>query len=173
MAKSTKAKKKEEIVDDPAPVEILVDGSPEVVEAVVEAPPETGEIAVEAATEVVEMAVAPAPKVVDESNLSLRDKINKFLSSGSHSGGCVNISNFLKSLYPPKSYNTPPEWTNQGVSKLIRNTLTDMQGAGEITISNNNHIRLGTAYYPESATLKTQYYNVGSVVIEVLSTPKN
>lgn len=50
--------------------------------------------------------------------------------------------------------------------------LTNMQAAGQLTVRDNKHIMLGTAYYPDSTTLKTHYHNLNNIVIEVMGVKK-
>ncbi len=115
-------------------------------------------------------AAAPPPVVVEprketDKNLPIDERIVAYLESRT-SPDFVKLNDFLKSLYPLPKMAEPPVWLSQGVSKQIKNLLTDMQTQGRVTIRDNRHLMLGMAYYPDSTTLKTHYYNLNNVVIE-------
>lgn len=177
MAKSTSKPKKTVVPEIEPPVsssEEKLDS--EVKEAINEPPPvETEQLtAVATEPEVVEEKIVeevPAPKIpakLDES-LSMEEKIVAFLEGKT---GFVKINDFIKSLYPLPKFNEPAQWLQQGVNRQLKNMLTNMQTEGKITVRDNRHILLGSAYYPDSTTLKTHYHNLNSVIIEAMGVAK-
>ncbi len=170
MAKSTRKKVTEENPVEQVPetvVETTESVTPEVVveEPLVEPAPEP----------IVEAKVVVEEKSVklkeSDTSLSMEERIAAFVGR-SGTVAYVKLNEFIKSLYPLPKYNEPPVWLSQPVSRQIRNLLTDMQSKGLITILDNRHARLGTAYYPDSTTLKTHYHNLNTVTLEAKGVDK-
>lgn len=97
--------------------------------------------------------------------LSFEDRIIAFLDSR-NTIEFVKMNDFLKSLYPLPKPNHPVAWMDQGAMKRLRILLEKMQAEGKIQIQSNAHHKLGTAYYPDTVTMKTEYHNLSSVVID-------
>ena len=106
------------------------------------------------------VVVTPVP----ETELSMEQKILNFLEDKT---GEVRMNDFLKSLFGVPMYNEPPKWANQGASKLMRSTLQNLVQNHSVSILNDLHMRLGTFYYPDSTTGKTEYHNLNTVSIIV------
>ncbi len=98
-----------------------------------------------------------------ESELSMEDKIASFLDG--KGAGEIKMNDLLKSLFPVPKFNEPSIWQRQESSKQIKVLLEDMQSKGLLTIVNDTHRRLGTAYYPDHTTGKTHYYDLNNVII--------
>jgi len=94
--------------------------------------------------------------------LSIEEKILNFIESKS---GEIKMNDFLKSLFGVSIGNEPPKWANQGASKLMKATLDKLVKEKVIKINNDNHLRLGQFYYPDSTTGKTEYHNLNTVPI--------
>lgn len=105
----------------------------------------------------------PLPPVKED--LSMEKKIEKFLNDRSK-GEYIKMNDFLKSLFGVPKGNEPPAWAYQSSSKQLRVLLENMQKMGKLTVKNNFHLKLGTAYYPDDTTLKTHYYSLNTVIIE-------
>lgn len=98
-----------------------------------------------------------------QEDLSMEQRVVNFLESKPN--GEIKMNDFLKSLFPISKFNEPAVWLRQESSKQIRNLLENMQSNGLLTIVNDNHRRLGTAYYPDHTTGKTHYYDLNNVII--------
>jgi len=178
MAKVSKNKKEEVVPEIEQPI---IESNPEVIseeskeeiaetEKVVEPAPSNKEDSPEAPVMVTETPIEkeklyeyakPAPKQED---LSMEEKLMKFLQA--RGSGYFKVNDFLKSLYPITKFNEQPNWLGQGESKRLRNMLETMRMNGQIKISNDMHRRLGTFHYPDTTTLKTDYYNLNNVPLE-------
>ena len=108
----------------------------------------------------IEKKTPPVSKVEE---LSKEEKIEKYLEDKT---GKVKINDFLKSLYP-SVFNEPPAWQRQAVSRELRHILSKMQSENKLVIEYNRHLQLGDAYYPDGATMKTEYYNLNNIDIQV------
>ena len=80
--------------------------------------------------------------------------------------GTILLNDFLKSLYPLPAKNEPPQYLSQSASKELRNLLSKLQAENKITIEANQHLKLGTFYYPDVVTMKTEYYSLNSVQLK-------
>jgi len=100
-----------------------------------------------------------------DAKLSHEERILAFIDSRKGDGN-VKLNDFLKSLYPIPKANMPAAWTDQGAMKRLRVLLEKMQQEGKIEIISNSHNRLGRPYYPDDTTLKTEYYHLGTVLLE-------
>lgn len=95
--------------------------------------------------------------------LTQEEKIVAFLES--RNGGYVKMNDFLKSIFPLQKFNEPPLWKSQGAMKGLRALLDMMQADGRIKLQNSAYLLLGSCYYPDSATMKTEIHNLDSVAI--------
>lgn len=109
-----------------------------------------------------EVTPPPYRKEMDVS-LSHEDRILAYLESRS---GVVKLNDFLKSLYSAPKQNQPIAWMDQGNMKRLRILLEKMQAEGKIEIIANSHQKLGRAHYPDTTTLKTEYFHLGTAVVE-------
>lgn len=179
MAKATSKTKKEQEksteVQLPVPPkeETVV---PEIKETVNEIPPVVIEQPTVVAAEpvvveekTVELPPIPVLKRELDKSLPMEERVIAFLEG---KVGFIQLNDFLKSLYPIQKFNEQPVWSQQGVNKQLRNMFVNMQTSGQLTVRDNKHIMLGTAYYPDSTTLKTHYHNLNSVVIEAMGAKK-
>lgn len=101
--------------------------------------------------------------VITSENLSMEEKINKFLDS--RDAGEVRMNDFLKSLFPIPKFNEPPLWLKQENCKMLRIVLERMYSKGEINIISESHRRLGMNYYPDLATGRREHYTLNSLQI--------
>lgn len=108
--------------------------------------------------------VSPIGKFATESNeeLSMEDKIIIFVESRN---GEIKLNDFLKSLYGVPKFGEPAAWISQQASKGLRATLSKLSNEGVLNIVSNAHMKLGTFYYPDSVTAKTEYHNLNTVQI--------
>ncbi len=164
MAKASKTKKEEVVPEVEQPIEQLQE--PVIEEEKVEEVEKQEEPIVEPPKEVipevpVKVVETPTPKQED---ISMEEKLVKFLQA--RGSGYFKVNDFIKSLYPITRFNEQPKWLNQGESKRLRNMLETMKSNGQIKIANDMHKRLGTFHYPDTTTLKTEYYNLNTLPLE-------
>lgn len=95
-------------------------------------------------------------------DLPIEQKILNYLDGKS---GLVNLNGFLKSLFPSKETNAPPEWTMQSNVKAIKVALEGLVNKGEVIIENNVHKLLCTFHYPDVETMKTAYRGLNDIQI--------
>ncbi|MES2287373.1 MAG: hypothetical protein V4547_16895 [Bacteroidota bacterium] len=112
-------------------------------------------------TEKIEVKVTEPIK--EELGYTIEEKIINFIES--RSKGEIKMNDFLKSLYSIPKFNEAPQWLNQGASKEIRDVLNKLSNEGKITVVSNAHMKLGTFYYPDTSTMKTEYHNLNTIQI--------
>lgn len=94
----------------------------------------------------------------------MEEKILAFLEERSK-GNFIKLNDFLKSLYPLPKPNNPPLWATQLEGKRLRILLATMQAKGNLTLRNNCHLKLGSAYYEgEQQVLK--HHTLATTIIE-------
>jgi len=130
------------------------------VEQVVEEPL-IEKIDVEVSEPVKEEAFSPVKTIEVSEELSNEQKLLNFLES--RGVGEIKLNDFLKSLYGVPKLNEPALWLKQSSSKEIRNMLDSIKKQGDYEIVNNNHLRLGAFYYPDTTTMKTEYHNINTI----------
>lgn len=179
MAKSAKPKaaaKKEEVIENPKEetVEVGITSAELTSEAEVVEIPKSEAIKDGLVKEETKPVITPVEpldiEVVKETikkweggeELSMEQKIINFMEDKS---GEVRLNDFLKSLFGlPKPYE-PAQWLNQGANRLLRATLEKLSKDGLLTIKDNAHMKLGSFYYPDSTTGKTEYHNLNTVKV--------
>lgn len=97
--------------------------------------------------------------------LTVEQSILKFIESKPI--GEIKINDFIKSLYPSPKCGEPPLWQHQSVSKEVRSVLDKISKEQAVEVVNNNHLRLGTFYYPDTASMKTAYHNLNTIPVLV------
>lgn len=133
---------------------------------VTEVIPEPKEVPISISPDVLDSIAKQKPhpiKITNNDNTSIEEKIAVFLDS--RGSGEIKLNDFLKSLFGVPKFGEPPIWSSQGNSKVLRVTLTKMVTDGLINIQNNNHVKLGTFYYPDMSTGKTEYHTLNTVPI--------
>lgn len=176
MAKITRVKKAKDTEIVESSISTPESTEPQIVEKTVLEPVDTSEpnneekeVLIETELPVVAESIQEEPKPIEiiqqseKEELSMKDSIVKFLQS--RQGEFVKINDFIKSLYPLPKFNEPPKYLQQGETKVIKQVLLELQSAALIKIEGNMHTLLGTMYYPDTTTMKTQYHNLNSVVI--------
>ncbi len=103
--------------------------------------------------------------VMPQAGLTNEERIVKFIDGAM--GNKIRLNDFLKSLYPIPAFNAPAQWKKQGESKQLRGMLDKMVKEGTIKIIGNSHLKLGTFHYPDSTTLKTEYFSLDNVELFV------
>jgi len=146
--------KTENTVKDSAPVDTMVKAKEEVKDEVIQPPTVKAEEPVKAPIP------APTPTVKDER--TDEQKIVDFVNS--RPAGVVKLNDFLKSLYPPISFNSPAQYMQIGESKRLKKMLQDLHDSGEITIVNNSHSTLGKPYHHGEQQLSANH-NIATVEI--------
>ena len=176
MAKAVKTKKVKEIIEEPK-AELSIEP---IIETPVEEPiagDEPPSVTLDEVKQVVEVVkettvIKPTVEKVEEvkaisnEELTNEEKLLKFLES--RDKGEIKLNDFLKSLYGVPKYNEPALWLKQSSSKEIRNMLDKLNKQGDYQIVNSNHLRLGAFYYPDTATMKTEYHNINTIPISVV-----
>lgn len=95
--------------------------------------------------------------------LSMEQKIVNFIDS--RDGTDIKMNDFLKSLFGTPKYNEPPQWATQSANKVLKGVLDKMVKGRMITIQNDSHLRLGSFYYPDTTTMKTEYHSLNTIQI--------
>jgi hypothetical protein len=119
------------------------------------------------AAPVVEAAKVVTP-VRPEMNqaLSHKERITHFLES-KKGAGKLKINDFLKSLYPVSREQNIPGFTVQPNMKKLKLDLTQLKNEGKIVFVNDSFQQLGKAFFPDTITGKTSYYDLTNLTIEV------
>lgn len=166
MAKSTKPKKEKLSVAEEATPEIIEEVVPEAQpeETPVEEPvipePIVEEIKVEEKESRLKIdGVTIKAEVVD---LPMEQRILNFVENRS---GEIKLNDFIKSLYGVPKFGEPSLWLSQGASKEIKGVLNKLCNEGLLGIVSNSHMKLGTFYYPDTSTMKTEYHNLNTIRI--------
>lgn len=106
--------------------------------------------------------VNPEPVVaVAQEELTAEQRIENYLEGKT---GEVRLNEFLKSLCGIPKPNEKPAWLDQNVNKSLRATLDGMVKRGQLSIVNDQHLRLGQFYYIGHDPV-TQHHNLGSLNI--------
>ncbi len=101
--------------------------------------------------------------VLGTEELSNEQKVLDFIES--RDAGQIKLNDFLKSLYGVPKFNEPAKWLSQGASKELKLVLDKLSNEGQISIVSNAHMKLGTFYYPDTSTMKTEYHNLNTISI--------
>ena len=114
---------------------------------------------------VIEPVAAPPVKTPIETseNTSMEDKVLKYLEDKPK--GEIRMNDFLKSLFKPSKFGEPPLWQNQSANKEVRNLLDKLHKSGDLEVSGNAHLKLGTIYYPDTVTMRAAHHDLNSVPI--------
>lgn len=96
-------------------------------------------------------------------NATMGNKIMAFLENKPKSE--IRINDYLKSLFKPPKFGEPPLWQNQAASKEVKSALDKLHKDGDIEVLGNAHLKLGTAYYPDTQTMRTEYYSIDTIPI--------
>lgn len=99
--------------------------------------------------------------LVQTDELPLDERLVLFIES--RDGNDVKLNDFIKATYGVPKFNEPPKWTLQGESKRLKGILDAMVKSSKIVIQNDNHLKLGTFYYPDTTTGKTHYHNLHTI----------
>lgn len=163
MAKSTKVKKTE--------TELLIKGSADLLNKLDERDKEIEDVLKE---ETIEEWIEGTKKDLDERIAILapnkpvneekteQQKIMDYVAN-SHSE-VVELSPILRSLYPLPTYASPAVYLQQGESKRLMGLLSAMKQDGELSLTNDQYLKLGKSYWVESDT-KTRHYNIDTVKV--------
>lgn len=96
----------------------------------------------------------------NELEISMEQKIINFIESRT---GEIKMNDFLKSLYGVPKFGEPPIWLSQGANKELKGVLEKLSNEGQVVVASNAHMKLGTFYYPDTTTMKTEYHTLNSV----------
>jgi hypothetical protein len=74
-----------------------------------------------------------------------------------HTGQFINLTDFLKSLYPTVVGNEKPAWVHQGNMRKLQKTLMDLYANDGVVFKNPNYTRLGDNYHDGEERRRRDY----------------